>query len=101
MNKRLQDKVVAVFGAGSSGEGWSNGKAAAVLYARQGARVCAIDIDSAAAAETDEIIREKVAFPSQLKRTSRSHKTSNASSLNSSGNGDESTSCTTMSASPK
>jgi NAD(P)-dependent dehydrogenase (short-subunit alcohol dehydrogenase family) len=57
MNKRFQDKVVAVFGAGSSGDGWSNGKAAAVLYARQGARVFAIDVRAEAAAETDEIIR--------------------------------------------
>ena len=44
MNTRFQDKVVAVFGAGSSGDGWSNGKAAAVLYARHGARVFAIDV---------------------------------------------------------
>jgi NAD(P)-dependent dehydrogenase (short-subunit alcohol dehydrogenase family) len=57
MNKRFQDKVVAVFGAGSSGDGWSNGKAAAVLYARAGARVFAIDIRAEAAAETDQIIR--------------------------------------------
>jgi hypothetical protein len=28
MNTRFQDKVIAVFGAGSSGDGWSNGKAA-------------------------------------------------------------------------
>jgi NAD(P)-dependent dehydrogenase (short-subunit alcohol dehydrogenase family) len=57
MNMRFQDKVVAVFGAGSSGDGWSNGKAAAVLYARAGARVFAIDVRAEAAAETDEIIR--------------------------------------------
>jgi NAD(P)-dependent dehydrogenase (short-subunit alcohol dehydrogenase family) len=57
MNKRFQDKVVAVFGAGSSGDGWSNGKAAAVLYARAGARVFAIDVRAEAAAETDAIIR--------------------------------------------
>jgi NAD(P)-dependent dehydrogenase (short-subunit alcohol dehydrogenase family) len=57
MNKRFQDKVVAVFGAGSSGDGWSNGKAAAVLYARAGARVFAIDIRAEAAAETDKVIR--------------------------------------------
>jgi NAD(P)-dependent dehydrogenase (short-subunit alcohol dehydrogenase family) len=52
----LQDKVVAVFGAGSSGDGWSNGKAAAVLYARQGARVFAIDIQNDAAFETERLI---------------------------------------------
>jgi NAD(P)-dependent dehydrogenase (short-subunit alcohol dehydrogenase family) len=57
MDKRFQDKVVAVFGAGSSDDGWSNGKAAAVLYARHGARVFAIDARAEAAAETDEIIR--------------------------------------------
>jgi NAD(P)-dependent dehydrogenase (short-subunit alcohol dehydrogenase family) len=57
MNKRFQGKVVAVFGAGSSGDGWSNGKAPAVLYARQGARVFAIDVRAEAAAETDGIIR--------------------------------------------
>jgi NAD(P)-dependent dehydrogenase (short-subunit alcohol dehydrogenase family) len=54
---RLQDKVVAVFGAGSSGDGWSNGKAAAVLYARQGARVFAIDIQNDAAHETEKLIK--------------------------------------------
>ena len=53
---RLQDKVVLVFGAGSSGDGWSNGKAAAVAYARQGARVVAIDRVEQAARETVECI---------------------------------------------
>ena len=49
---RLMDKVALVFGAGSSGDGWSNGKAAAVAYAREGARVVAIDRDEQAARET-------------------------------------------------
>lgn len=57
MGNRLEGKVVAVFGAGSSGEGWSNGKAAAVLYAREGARVFVIDSRAEAAAETDAVIR--------------------------------------------
>lgn len=56
MGKRLEGKVVAVFGAGSSGDGWSNGKAAAVLYAREGAQVCAIDMRNEAAAETATLI---------------------------------------------
>jgi hypothetical protein len=34
---RLKNKVALVFGADSSGPGWSNGKAAAVAYAREGA----------------------------------------------------------------
>ena len=45
-----------VFGAGSSGPGWSNGKAASVLYAREGATVVAIDLAQAAAEETQGII---------------------------------------------
>src|SRR5437016_9583795 len=53
---RLQDKVALVFGAGSSGPGWSNGKAAAVAYAREGARVIAIDRVEQAARETVESI---------------------------------------------
>ena len=39
----LQDQVVVVLGAGSSGHGLSNGEAAAVSYARAGAAVVAVD----------------------------------------------------------
>ena len=53
---RLQGKVALVFGAGSSGPGWSNGKAAAVAYAREGAIVVAIDQVEEAARETVECI---------------------------------------------
>ena len=56
MAGRLQDKVALVVGAGSVGEGWGNGKAAAVLYAREGARVYAADINQEAAEETCSII---------------------------------------------
>jgi NAD(P)-dependent dehydrogenase (short-subunit alcohol dehydrogenase family) len=56
---RLADRVALVFGAGSSGPGWGNGKAAAVTYARQGARIVAIDVDEAAAAETARIIGDE------------------------------------------
>jgi NAD(P)-dependent dehydrogenase (short-subunit alcohol dehydrogenase family) len=54
---RLKDKVALVFGAGSSGPGWSNGKAAAVAYAREGARVVAVDRVDEAARETTECIK--------------------------------------------
>lgn len=57
MPARLQDKIALVFGAGSSGPGWGNGKAAAALYAREGAVVYAVDIAADAARETEEIIR--------------------------------------------
>ncbi len=56
MAGRLADSVALVFGAGSSGHGWGNGKAAATLYAREGARVVAVDRDGAAARETASVI---------------------------------------------
>lgn len=54
---KLHDQVAIVTGAGSIGPGWGNGKAAAVLYAREGARVVAVDINGEAAEETRDIIR--------------------------------------------
>ena len=59
VGERVKDKVAIVTGAGSAGPGWGNGKAAAVLYAREGARVLAVDIDAAAAAETRRIVAEE------------------------------------------
>ena len=56
---RLDGKVVMVFGAGSSGPGWGNGKAAAVAYAREGARVVAIDLDPTAVGETAAAIESE------------------------------------------
>ena len=56
-SRRLEGRVALVFGAGSSGPGWGNGKATAVTFARQGANIIAIDIDVAAAEETCSIIR--------------------------------------------
>jgi NAD(P)-dependent dehydrogenase (short-subunit alcohol dehydrogenase family) len=56
MPNRLDGKVAMVVGAGSIGPGWGNGKAAAVLYAREGAKVLALDINEAAARETVKII---------------------------------------------
>lgn len=56
MNGRLQGKVALVTGAGSIGPGWGNGKATAVLFARAGARVVAVDINHVAAVETQAII---------------------------------------------
>jgi len=39
MADRLKDKVAVLFGAGSVGPGWGNGKATAVLFASNGAHV--------------------------------------------------------------
>ena len=56
MVDRLKGKTAIVFGAGSSGPGWGNGKAAAVAFAREGAQVACVDRVEAAAAETADII---------------------------------------------
>ena len=56
MTDRLREKIAIVFGAGSSGPGWGNGKATAVLFARNGAHVVCVDINQAAADETVDII---------------------------------------------
>ncbi|GGF33823.1 oxidoreductase [Aliidongia dinghuensis] len=56
MALRMRDKVALVLGAGSSGPGWGNGKAAAVLYAREGAKLVAVDVRAEAAAETAKIV---------------------------------------------
>lgn len=53
---RLQDKVAIIAGAGSIAEGWSNGKTTAVLMAREGAKIFAIDRNLDAASETRDII---------------------------------------------
>ena len=53
---RLDGKAALVVGAGTAGGGWGNGKAAAVLFAREGAHVFAVDRDPAAAEETRCII---------------------------------------------
>ncbi|CAO3383289.1 SDR family NAD(P)-dependent oxidoreductase [Azospirillum argentinense] len=49
---RLQGKVALVFGAGSIGSGVGNGRAMAMLFAREGASVIAVDRDLASAQET-------------------------------------------------
>src|SRR6266487_3493376 len=53
---RLKGKTAIVVGAGSIGPGWGNGKATAVIFAREGAQVFCVDRNAAAAKETVEII---------------------------------------------
>ncbi len=59
MTGRLKNKVALVVGAGSAGPGWGNGKAASVLFAREGAKVFCADINPDAVAETVRIIHEE------------------------------------------
>ena len=54
---RLDGKVALVTGCGTLGEGWGNGKAIAVLLARQGATVYGCDLHLEAAQATRELIR--------------------------------------------
>lgn len=56
MAGRLQDKIAVIFGAGSVGPGWGNGKATATLFAREGAHVVCVDFNPDAAKETVGII---------------------------------------------
>ncbi|MGP4030139.1 SDR family oxidoreductase [Actinomadura sp. 3N407] len=52
----MNDKVAVVMGAGSIADGWSNGKAAAVSYAREGAAVVCADYRLDRAEQTRDII---------------------------------------------
>lgn len=56
MTLQLEGRTALVFGAGFKGDGWSNGKAAAVAYARAGAVVACVDIDLDAARATAGVI---------------------------------------------
>ena len=44
MTGRLQDKVAVITGAGCVGPGWGNGRAAAAIFGREGAKVFAVDL---------------------------------------------------------
>jgi NAD(P)-dependent dehydrogenase (short-subunit alcohol dehydrogenase family) len=59
MTGRLSGRVAIVTGAGSIGPGWGNGNAVAALFAREGAKVLAVDLSADAAAETKAIIEKE------------------------------------------
>ena len=59
MSQRLRGKVAIVTGAGSVGPGWGNGRATAVLFAREGAKVVVVDRMRAAAEETASVIAKE------------------------------------------
>jgi NAD(P)-dependent dehydrogenase (short-subunit alcohol dehydrogenase family) len=59
MSNRLAGKVAIVTGAGTVAEGMGNGKATALLFAREGARIAAVDLNRAAAETTAEDIRKE------------------------------------------
>jgi NAD(P)-dependent dehydrogenase (short-subunit alcohol dehydrogenase family) len=55
---RLAGKVAFVTGAGSVGPGWGNGRAIAVRFAQEGARVFAVDRDTERMQETVRLVQE-------------------------------------------
>jgi NAD(P)-dependent dehydrogenase (short-subunit alcohol dehydrogenase family) len=70
---RLKDRIAIVVGAGQSpGEGMGNGRATAITFAREGARVLCVDHHLASAQETVDIIAAKggtaVAFRADVTR---------------------------------
>ena len=71
MGDRLKDKVAIVTGAGASGPGWGNGKATAAAFAREGAKVFAVDLNLEAAAETVAVIKAKAMKQSRTAPMSR------------------------------
>jgi NAD(P)-dependent dehydrogenase (short-subunit alcohol dehydrogenase family) len=58
MAGRLSDKVALVTGAGCIGPGWGNGRATAVLFAREGAKVFAVDKNGESMKETLDRVAE-------------------------------------------
>ena len=65
---RLADKVAIVIGAGQTpGETIGNGRATAVLFAREGARVLLVDRDEASANETLALIEAEGGHASVLR----------------------------------
>lgn len=73
MSERLRDKVALVVGAGSIGPGWGNGKATAVVFAREGARVLCADVKDDAAQETVDIITGEGGEAKAIHADVRSH----------------------------
>lgn len=58
MPGRLAGKVALITGAGCVGPGWGNGRAAAVLFAREGAKIFAVDKNPDSMIETVALARE-------------------------------------------
>ena len=57
MGGRLQDRIAIVTGAGCIGPGWGNGRAIAVRFAEEGAKIFAVDRDLDSVAETVERVK--------------------------------------------
>jgi len=58
MSKRIEGKIALIAGAGCIGPGWGNGRAACVLFAREGAKIFAVDKDPDSMTETIARVKE-------------------------------------------
>ena len=58
MTGRLQDKVAIVTGAGCVGPGWGNGRATAVRFAQEGAKIFAVDLKPESVEETVQHVKD-------------------------------------------
>lgn len=58
-NLRLEGKAALVVGAGTVDGGWGNGKACAVMFAREGAKLVCVDRELTLAEETAAVIRSE------------------------------------------
>src|ERR1700694_3083566 len=58
MSNRLAGKIALIAGAGCIGPGWGNGRAAAVIFAREGAKIFAVDRDPDSMTDTVARVRE-------------------------------------------
>jgi len=57
MTGRLAGKIALITGAGSVGPGWGNGRAEAIIFAREGASLLLVDRDPAALSVTVDTVR--------------------------------------------
>jgi NAD(P)-dependent dehydrogenase (short-subunit alcohol dehydrogenase family) len=57
MSGRLQDRIAIITGAGSVGPGWGNGRATAVRFAEEGAKIFGVDRNLDSTAETVERVK--------------------------------------------
>ena len=78
MAKVLDGKAAIVTGAGSVGEGIGNGKATAIVFAREGAKVMLVDRNLSAAEETRRMIEQEggtsYAFAADVSRSDECRK---------------------------
>lgn len=57
--RRLAGRTALVFGGGGGPEGVNNGQAAAMTYARHGAKVAVVDVSAEAANRTADVVRDE------------------------------------------